>query len=181
MLPPPCQHMVCMVSVFNFKRSVGSSVSRNHLRGSRKQLTRLKLVYNLHFLVDEWCWKLSHVLIDPSYITLIEMSVQVLCPHFTELCVFLLGYRRSGAFHTLKRALKIVLRTFDQNRCIWAHSVSLRPHPGIPFIPHIIFLSFLCSLNGLILATCRWNTQFLLHMHTKSQNIPIQYMKADVE
>lgn len=69
------------------------------------------------------------------------MSVQVFCPHFTELCVFLLGYRRSGAFHTLKRALKIVFRTFDQNRCIWAHSVSLRPHPGIPFIPHIIFLS----------------------------------------
>ena len=69
------------------------------------------------------------------------MSVQVFCPHFIELCVFLLGYRSSGACHTLKRALKIVFRTFDQNRCILAHSVSLRPHPGIPFIPHIIFLS----------------------------------------
>ena len=85
--------------------------------------------------------KTFHVLIDPSYITLTEMSVQVFCPHFIELCVFLLGYQSSDACRILKRVLKIDFRTFDQKKCIWAHSIPFRPHPCIPLMPHIIFLS----------------------------------------
>lgn len=77
----------------------------------------------------------------PSYSILSEVSAQVICPLFMELCVFSLGYRSSGACHILKRALQMVFRTFDQNKCILVHSISLMPHQYILLISHIIFLS----------------------------------------
>lgn len=106
--------------------------------------------------------------------------------HFLLSSVFLLGYRGSGACRILKRALQIVFRTFDQNKCILAHSILLTPHPHTQFTPHIIFLSSDTTYISLLTKlTHTFNLQLkhsisATESYKKRLNIPIQYMKVDV-
>ena len=84
------------------------------------------VLYLIVVLISIWCWAYFHVLNNQLYIFLAEISIQVICPVFNWLFVFLLLNCRGSLFwiqvlyqiHDLQIFSTVLLVVFSFSWCV---------------------------------------------------------------